>query len=215
MTASRPTKRELLQLLVLFLLGWGVSQWLQATAPLGRDISANGTAQAILADASAPRSGPADADLTLVVFTDYQCPACRKADPEMRSAVAKDQRVRIVYKDWPVFGPASERAARVALASGRQGIYPLVHHALMSRVGPLDETALRNAVEGAGGDWRQLEEYLAAHGQEIDLQLARTRGETFALGIAGTPAYLIGDLLIIGAMTADEFDDAFAMAREK
>ena len=208
-------KRDVLQLLVVSAIGVGVSQLLRSTAPLGRDVSSNATAQAVVADAIAPHSGPADTDLTLVVFTDYQCPACRKADPEMRAAVGKDQKVRVVYKDWPIFGPASERAAQVALASNRQGIYHKVHQALMSRGGPLDEAALRNAVNGAGGNWGEVEECLVGHGKEIDLQLARTSGEARALGIPGTPAYLVGGLLIVGMITADQFSDAFAQARQK
>lgn len=213
MTANKLTKRDVLQLLVVSGIAVGVGQLLRSTAPLGRDVSSNATAQAVLADTIAPRSGPADADLTLVVFTDYQCPACRKADPEMRAALAKDQKVRVIYKDWPIFGPVSERAARVAVASNRQGIYHQVHQALMSRGGPLDEAALRDAVDGAGGSWRNVEDYLKGFGSEIDLLLARTSREAFALGIAGTPAYLVGGYLFIGAMTENQFSDTFVQGR--
>ena len=208
------TKRDVLQLLVLSSIGVGIGQLLRSIAPLGCDVSFNATAQAVASDAITPRSCPADADLTLVVFTDYRCPACIKAEPEMQAAVGKDQEVRVLYKNWPIFRPASVRAARVTLASDRQGIYQKVHSALMSRGGPLDETALRDAVEGAGGNWRKIEEYLVGDGKEIDLELARTSREAFALSIAGTPAYIVGDLLVIGAITADQFSNAFAQARQ-
>src|SRR5690606_18407885 len=97
-----------------------------------------------------------NADLTVVMFTDYQCPACRKADPALRAALARDGNVRVVYKDWPVFGERSEYAAKVALAAHRQGIYCAVHHALMNAPS-LDHAALREVIVRAGGDWTQLQ----------------------------------------------------------
>lgn len=151
-------------------------------------------------------------DLTVVMFTDYKCPASRKADPGLRRALARDGNVRIVYRDWPIFGERSERAATVALAAHRQGIYPLVHQRLMSSPN-LAETALREAVERAGGDWDILEADLLAHGRAIRNQLGANRLDAFALGIRGTPSYLIGPLIVEGAMTEREFLRAFKHAR--
>jgi protein-disulfide isomerase len=110
-TVSRAlTRRDAGQRIALGLAGWGVSQLLQAWKPLGRDVSRDGAAQQILADRSTPRSGPAEADLTVAVFTDYQCPACREAYFEMKQAVAEDGGVQVLYKDWPIFGrPRSGR----------------------------------------------------------------------------------------------------------
>nr|WP_241233695.1 DsbA family protein [Altericroceibacterium xinjiangense] len=146
------------------------------------------------------------------MFTDYQCSACRKADPALRRAVARDGNVRVVYKDWPILGERSERAATVALAAHRQGIYPSVHRQLMKSPS-LDDTALRNAVEGAGGDWEQVEADLLTHGPAIANQLAANRLDAFALVLQGTPSYLIGPLLVEGALTEREFLRAFEQAR--
>ena len=106
------------------LVDWSASQLLQRTAPLGRDVSSNGTARTLIGDAEAPTDGPADADLIVVIFTDYQCPACRRASPELDAAYASDSHVRLIHKKWPIFGAASEQAARVALTANRPGHLP-------------------------------------------------------------------------------------------
>jgi protein-disulfide isomerase len=213
MSSRKLTRRDAGQLISLGLAGWGVSQVLQAWQPLGRDVSRSGAAQLILSDRSAPSSGPANANLTIAVFTDYQCPACRKAHFEMERALSEDGRVRVLYKDWPIFGRVSERAARVALAADRQGIYAQVHGRLMTRVAALNDATLEAAVIEAGGDWQRIINDLSGFGRVIDLQLAVTRGQVFSLNISGTPAYLIGDQLIEGALTQRQFRRAFAAAR--
>ena len=68
----------------------------------------------------------------------------------MRKAVARDGNIRLVYKDWPIFGAQSERAAKVALAADRQGIYPSVHHALMHM--PVDGQSMRRAERADAND---------------------------------------------------------------
>lgn len=206
------TRRELLVLVVLVLLGAAASYWLARSAPLGRDVRDSALAARIAEDAVSPALSRGAADLTIVLFTDYRCPACRSADGAMRRAVARDGRVRLVYRDWPIFGEPSERAARVALAAHHQGIYPAVHHALM-RSQRFDDAALRNAVEQAGGSWQQVQSDLVRHGPWIAKQLARSSRDAFALGLKGTPGYLIGPILVEGALSEQEFLRAFAQAR--
>jgi protein-disulfide isomerase len=130
----------------------------------------------------------------------------------MLAAVRADGRVRLVYRDWPIFGAVSERAARLALASDYQGIYPDVHDALM-HAGSLDDATVRLAVEQAGGDWARLLVDLAAHRGAIDAHLARNAAHAQALGLEGTPGYLAGPILIRGAMDETAFRRAFAQAR--
>ncbi|HVF93107.1 MAG TPA: DsbA family protein, partial [Sphingomonas sp.] len=186
--------------------------------PIGEDVGGNPAAAALLADrsvppATAPAAGTV-ATLTLVVFTDYQCPACRAADPAMTAAVARDGRVRLVLRDYPIFGARSERAARVAIASARQGIYAAVHHRLMSDRRPLDDTVLREAVESAGGNWATLVADLRRGAGAIDTQLAATQRYAAAIGVAGTPGYVAGSILVVGALDEAGFARLFARARE-
>jgi protein-disulfide isomerase len=80
----------------------------------------------ILTGGISPEQGPADATLRLAVFTDYRCPACRHALRALTEAAERDGKVRMIYKDWPILGPPSERAASIALGCAEQGIYPAV-----------------------------------------------------------------------------------------
>lgn len=208
------SRREVGQLSLVIVAGWSASIVLQKTAPIGRDMSESNVAHALLQDVASPSQTPRIPTLTLVVFTDYQCPACKFANPAMERAVAADGHIRVVYKDWPIFGEMSERAARVAIASAQQNIYPAVHHQLMAERRRLDDTVIREAIEKAGGNWLLIQRHLAEHGAKIDQQIAINGSEAFKLGIAGTPAYLAGPILVLGAIDQAEFAKAFALARK-
>lgn len=208
------TRTEGIQLSLVVLAGWSASMVLQRTAPIGLDMSSNATVQAVLSDTVSPSQEARSTTLTLVVFADYQCPACKFANPAMERAVAADGHVRVVYKDWPIFGALSERAARVAIASAKQNIYPAVHRILMGERRRLDEAVLRDSIERAGGDWTLIQRDLKEHAKEIDRQLALNRSEAFKLGLAGTPAFLAGPILVSGAIDEDEFAKAFALGRK-
>lgn len=98
------TRRQMMQLGGVIVGGWAVSAVLKRAAPIGRDVGESGALAAIFDDKGSPGSGPEDASLRLTVFTDYRCPACRRAFPAMEGAVRADGDVRIIYKDWPIFG---------------------------------------------------------------------------------------------------------------
>jgi len=207
--------REIGQLLLVLLAAWGVSQLLQRSAPLGRDIGTHAALPALRADTSAPTREVAEPTLTLVVFTDYQCPACKLADPAMNAAIAADGHVRIVYRDLPIFGPRSERAARVAIASSHQGLYSAVHQRLMQERRSLEDPVIREAVEAAGGNWAQIERDIETHGPAIDQLLLNNRQFALRFGIAGTPSYIADPMLVIGALDEAEFGRIFAQARRR
>ena len=207
-------RRQLLPLFGLILLAALTSYLLQNMRPLGRNVGASPAAIQILEDQRSPRTVASNTNLTVVMFTDYQCPACRKADPALQAAIARDGNVQVVYKDWPIFGERSERAAKMALGAHRQGIYPSLHHQLMKSPA-LDDAALREAVELVGGNWQQLQADLLTHGPAIEDQLSANSRDAFALGLQGTPGYLIGPLLVEGALTERQFLRAFAQARSE
>jgi protein-disulfide isomerase len=130
----------------------------------------------------------------------------------MRQAISNDGKVRTVYKDWPIFGSTSTRAAEVAIASAYQKIYPEVHDQLMA--GRVDsDDALQVAVERAGGDWLRLKSDLLTNRTEITAQIERNRMQAFELGLPGTPGYLVGPILVRGALTEAEFTRVFLEAR--
>jgi protein-disulfide isomerase len=132
----------------------------------------------------------------------------------MEAALRDDKHVRVIYRDWPIFGALSQRAAQVAIAADRQGIYPEVHSQLMNERRVLDEDILRQAVEKSGGSWTQLEEDLQTYAVNIDRQLQRNRQDAFQLSISGTPTYLAGSILVSGAQDQASFRRLFAAGRE-
>lgn len=203
-------RRHVLQLGGVVVAGWAAGKLLKRAAPIGRDVRGSGMVAAILDD-KGPADGPATASLRLAVFSDYRCPACRRAFPALDAALRDDGDVRILYKDWPIFGASSERAARVALASAAQGIYPAVHRRLMTDGRRIDDAVLRDVVTDAGGDWARADD--ASRAPEIAARLRSTAREAAAIGLPGTPAYLAGSLLVVGAIDRDDFARLFARAR--
>lgn len=212
MTRRVLSRREWLGLGAVSLGALGLGQYLRQGQSLGRDVSEIMDVPALLNAPGFPYEGPAGAPVTMLVFSDYACPVCRKVEPWWREAVREAGNVRVVHRDWPILGPASVRAARVALAAGRQGLYAPLHRILM-QTGRHDEGALRQAVAAAGGDWARLEADLAKDGQAIDRLLARTAQDAFQLGFRGTPGYLIGPIRIEGGASQRQFADAIERAR--
>jgi protein-disulfide isomerase len=194
-------------------VGLAASIALRLVGPIGEDVSGQVDLAPLLEDRTSPSFGPADAPVTVVVFTDYQCVACRAGHPAMWRAVKAAGDVRIVFRDLPVQGPRSTRAARLALAAQAQGRYPAVHDVMMRERRALDEAVLREVFDEAEVDWRRAERDAAA-APRIDAQLARNGTDALQLGVAGTPAYLIGPYRVIGALSEREFAKAFAQARE-
>ncbi len=159
-----------------------------------------------------PEAGNPGGDLLVLVFTDYNCPACRRAHPHMMAAVRADTGVRLRFLDWPVLGADSRAAARAALAADAQGLYLPVHTALMQG-GRADRLAAEAALVEAGGNLAALRSTLKAQGPAIEGRLSRNAFQAFSLGLKGTPSHLAGRLLIEGAATERTFRRAFTAAR--
>jgi len=198
--AGSLTRRPLATLALLIALGAGVAAVLRGIGPDHQAVGRTPVVEKVLADPETPGVGRADAPVTVVVFTDYQCPICRATHPALERLLRADARVRVLFKDWPVLGPASHLAARYALAAQRQGRYREMHAALMASPVPLDEAAIEVAAHKAGADWPRLVADLARDGAAIDAQLDRQGFEAWSLGLKGTPDYLIGTDLYQGGL---------------
>lgn len=213
MTRAPLSRRSVVGLGALAVGGFGAGAWLRRGLPVGEDVSDRIDVVA-LADASGyPSEGPAEAAVTMLVFSDYACGVCREVEPLWRAAVDAADDVRVIHRDWPVLGPESERAARVALAAAWQGRYIAVHDALMRSVG-LSDAALRTAVARAGADWPSLQRDLAKHHTEIERLLTGTAQTAMRLAFRGTPGFLIGPLRIEGGVGERQFASAIDRARE-
>ncbi|MCM5552882.1 DsbA family protein [Pleomorphomonas sp. NRK KF1] len=192
-----------------------------ATATLALGL---GSAQALAADVSlddilhdpnAPEGGNQKGDLTIVAFTDYNCPFCKKAAPDLDRAVREDGHIRLVYKDWPILTQASVYGARMALAAQYQGAYERAHHALMAINGrAVSQEDMERAIEAADIDMPRLKADLEARKKDITALLARNMDQADALGLQGTPTYLIGPLLA-STLDYDGFREAIAQARSR
>lgn len=165
-------------------------------------------------DPAARRIEPDSYDLTLVVFTDYQCPFCRQMHPRLTDLAAEDGNVRIVFKDWAIFGEPSVNAARGVLAAKYQGKDRAFDDALMQIQGKLSSEKIRSAADKAGVDWQQLQSDMKTHGEEIDAAIARSDRQAGMLGIGGTPAMFIGPYFVSGALPTEQLRQAVAIARQ-
>ena len=171
---------------------------------------------AILNDPEVPVSGNPKGDLTIVAFLDYNCPFCKKAEPDLLRLVKSDGRIRLVHKDWPILGDASVYGAQLALAAKYQGRYDDVHRALMGIPGrKIPKERMLEAVSASGVDMARLEADRTSHQGEIAALLQRNLDQADALGLQGTPVFLIGPLKVAAALDYDGFKQAVAQARAR
>lgn len=164
-------------------------------------------------DSVAPTIAPQGHDVTLVVFADYQCPFCRKLHPVLETLIEEDPKVKVVFRDWPVFGAASEEAARAAIASTWQDKHAAFNDALMTMPGRVTSESIRAAADDAGVDWSKLQADLTAHEDEIEGALRRNAQYAAMLGLQGTPGILVGPYLIPGAIDVAGLREAVSLAR--
>jgi protein-disulfide isomerase len=172
------------------------------------------TESAVLRDPEIPVAGNAEGDITIVEYFDYNCPYCRKVEPELRQVVQDDGKVKLVYKDWPVLGPVSIVAAKMALAAKYQDKYVAAHDALMGTASRLTEPRIRELLAGAGIDVDRAAKDLETNAKAIDAILARNNDQATAFGFKGTPSFIIGKFRVPGALTMAQFDQAIADARK-
>jgi protein-disulfide isomerase len=168
----------------------------------------------VLRDPDIPVAGNVDGDITIVEYFDYQCPYCRKIEPELRQVVQDDGKVRLVLKDWPILGPVSVTAARMVLASKFQDKYLVAHEALIGVSSKLTEPRIRELLAGAGIDLDRLNRDLIANAKSVDATIARNKDQATAFGFKGTPSFIVGKFRVPGILTMAQFDQVIADARK-
>jgi protein-disulfide isomerase len=146
-----------------------------------------------------PPLGAEHGDITVVEYFDYNCPGCRHLDPELRKLLADDPKVRLIRKDWPVFGDASTYAAYCSYAAAREGKYAVAHDALISSKQDLDSRDdVRQVMRAAGFDMKKIDADIALHEKEYSDTLARNVREATALSLRGTPGLIVGNQRLEG-----------------
>lgn len=212
MKAPPVSRRELAVLGAMLSAGVLGLAALRRTQPVGVAVEDSPVLAGARAE-SGPEAGNPDGDVTLIVFSDFNCGACRIAHPDMMQAVEADGQVKLRFLDWPIFGDDSLAAARAAIAADAQELYMPVHSALMQG-GRADGAAAEAALEAAGGSVARLRETLEADAARIEGQLSRNRVHAFGLGLGGTPGHLVGRVLVRGAVSAADFGRAIERARK-
>ena len=162
-------------------------------------------------DADSPLGGNPNGDVVIVDFNDYQCPYCKRTHQAMKSVVGTDGKIRVIYKDLPILGDASKVAALAALASVKQGKHQPLHNALMEYSGRLDRDKILDIAQSVGLDRAQLEKDM--EDPKLKQIIERNLALATALGVRGTPAFVIGKQFVPGAIDAAALRQLIADAR--
>ena len=142
--------------------------------------------------------GNPEGDVTLVEFFDYNCGFCKRAFSDLSALIQSDKNLKVVMKEFPILSPASSEAAKVSLAAAKQGRYMDFHARLLSAPGQANGAKALRLAEELGLDMAQVKSDMQS--TAVSTELDQTQQMAAAMGIRGTPAYVIGNELIPGAV---------------
>lgn len=187
---------------------------LVANRARAQDAEAEAFQKDLTHDPDQPVIGNPDGDVTLVEFFDYQCPFCRQGHPAILDLVRSDGGIRLVMKDWPIFGAASAHGVRLGLGAANLGKYEVAHEALMALEGKrIAEEVMNEAVRDAGVDPDAAMTAFAQDELRWSGLIARNEAQAAAIGLQGTPAYLVGWNLMAGAYDVEIIREVIARER--
>jgi protein-disulfide isomerase len=167
---------------------------------------------------SSPRGvtlGNKDGDVTFVEFFDYNCGYCKRAMSDMLDLLKADPKLKVVLKEFPVLGPGSVEAAQVAVAvrmqdpSGKK--YLDFHQRLLGERGQADKTHALAAAKQAGLDMTRIEKDMSS--PEVRATLEENFKLAEAMGMNGTPSYVIGKQVVVGAVGLETLKEKISTAR--
>ncbi len=158
-------------------------------------------------------SGNPDGDVTLVEFADYRCGFCKKAHPEVKELLQRDPNIRMVVKEFPILGPDSIAVAHMAQAAldVDPANFEALNDALMRFEGQLNEAIAYQIADRVGYDIAALKERAAS--AEIEARIGDNYTLAQAMGLQGTPSFVIGNQIIRGYVPLDKMLAAVADAR--
>jgi protein-disulfide isomerase len=161
--------------------------------------------------------GNPNGDVTLVEFFDYSCGYCKRALPDMLTLIKGDPNLKIVLKELPILGVGSADAARVAVAVRMQDPegqkYLAFHQALLTTAGPASKEKALAAARDQGLDMAQLEQDMAS--DEVGATMTEDAKLAAAMGIHGTPGYVVGDKVVAGAVGVATLKERIDTVRAK
>lgn len=158
--------------------------------------------------------GNPDGDITIVEFLDYRCGYCRRAHTDMIELLAADGNVRWVVKEFPILGPDSDLAAKLAVATlqhyGNDAYYAL-HNVLMEYKGPVNNGTLARIAQDAGIELEPIRELIDSKGVSDHIGRMHALGQQ--LGVTGTPAFVIEDTILRGYLPLADMQNIVAETR--
>jgi protein-disulfide isomerase len=158
-------------------------------------------------------AGNPNGTVTMVEFFDYNCGWCKKGFPEVVSLIDADKDLRLVLKEFPIFGEDSEYAARAALASERQGKYWKLHVAMFSHGGKITKAVVDEIATAQALDMAKLKKDM--EDPAIAQTILQNRDLAQALAINGTPAFVIDDKIVPGYLPGPELAAAIGEIRAR
>ncbi len=172
------------------------------------------TEQMIWRDPAIPPAGNPNGNLTIAEYSDFNCPYCRKVFPVLQKVVREDGNIRLVYKLWPIFGPASVYSAQMTLATRAQGKFTQAYEALMTSPSRVTDASTDKTLAGIGVDVKRAKADLQKNIKEIGAVLKRHHAQAEGLSFQGTPSFIIGKFRVFGAREEEVFKQAIADARK-
>lgn len=161
---------------------------------------------------AAPVLGNPQGDVTLTEFFDYNCPFCRTNMADVQRLISEDPKLRVVFREWPVFGEGSMFAAKASLASLQQGKYWQFHEALMTMKGRAEEATVLRAARQAGLDVDRLR--VDMEKREILDQIYETMDLADTMMLTGTPTFIAGHEASFGKLNLADLKLLVATARK-
>lgn len=134
-------------------------------------------------------AGNPKGNVTLVEFFDYQCVHCKKMNPVISELIKKDSNLRVIYKEFPIFGKSSELASKAALGAAMQGKYQQMHDALLSVDKRLNQALIMETAKSAGLNIEQLKKDMES--KEVQEALRSNRELAEKMHLMGTPAFIV------------------------
>ena len=167
----------------------------------------------LLNDPDSPVSGNLEGDVTVVEFFDYRCGYCKRVAGTVAQLQQDDPNVRVVYKDYPILGEASELASRAALASKVQGKHLAFHEALLASEEELTQETILVLATAVGLDTEKLHRDMES--PSIQTTIERNRALARELGINGTPGFIVGTELAPGALELKDLKNLIRQVRQE
>jgi len=160
-----------------------------------------------------PSVGNQNSDITVVYFFDYNCRYCKQANKVLQKVIAKNNDIKVIYKELPILGENSRKIAHIALAvySVDKDKYTLFHDALLGEEAIKDET-IEKILDSIAID--RVAYNLALKNPKIDEALEKTSTLARKIGVGGTPAFIINDELIPGMVDESVIDKKIAELRK-